>query len=149
SGVAAGRGSGRMSARLAPRPPVAAPPPAGGGAAARRAIRRWAWRMLRREWRQQVLVLSLLVVAVMATTVGLGLVVNVQGSDQGIFGTANSRIEIGSPGSKGVAADLATVRKRLGTVEAIVHEAVPAPGSITPGDLRAQAPTGVHTKPTP
>ncbi len=34
------------------------------GAPARRAIRRWAWRLLRREWRQQVLVLALLTVAV-------------------------------------------------------------------------------------
>jgi putative ABC transport system permease protein len=136
-----------MSTTLAPAPPVAAPPPTRGGAPARRAIRRWAWRLLRREWRQQVLVLSLLIVAVMATTVGLGLVVNVQGNDQGVFGTANSRIEIGDPGSNGVAVDLAAVRQRFGTVEAIVHESVPVPGSITPVDLRSQDPHGVYSMP--
>ncbi len=38
--------------------------------------------------------LALLIVAVAATTVGLGLVVNVQGTDQGVFGNANSRVEI-------------------------------------------------------
>ncbi len=135
-----------MSTTLAP-PPVAAPPPTRGGAPARRAIRRWAWRLLRREWRQQVLVLSLLIVAVMATTVGLGLVVNVQHTDASVFGSANSRIEIGAPSSPGVAADLTAARARFGTVEAITHESVPVPGSITPVDLRAQDPHGVFSKP--
>ena len=40
-----------------------------GGVPARRAVIRWSWRMFRREWRQQVLVLALLVFAVGATTV--------------------------------------------------------------------------------
>jgi putative ABC transport system permease protein len=136
-----------MSTALAP-PPVAAPPPTRGGAPARRAIRRWAWRMLRREWRQQLLVLALLVVAVMATTVGLGLVVNVQHTDQSVFGSANGRIEIGAPSAAGISADVAAARQRFGTVEAIVHGSVPVPGSITPVDLRAQDPHGVFSKPT-
>ncbi len=135
-----------MSTTLAP-PPVA-PPPTRGGAPARRAIRRWAWRLLRREWRQQVLVLALLIVAVLATTVGLGLVVNVQHTDQGVFGSANSRIEIGAPEPRGISADVAAARQRFGTVEAIVHGSVPVPGSITPVDLRAQDPHGVFGKPT-
>jgi putative ABC transport system permease protein len=137
-----------MSTTLAPPPPpVAAPSSARGGAPARRAIRRWAWRLLRREWRQQVLVLALLTVAVAATTVGLGLVVNVQRTDQGVFGTADARIEISSPGPNGVAADLAAARQRFGRAEAIVHESVPVPGSITPVDLRAQDPHGVFSTP--
>jgi putative ABC transport system permease protein len=137
-----------MSTILAPPPPPrVAPPPARGGAPARRAIRRWAWRLLRREWRQQVLVVSLLTVAVAATTVGLGLVVNVQGTDQGVFGTADARIDIANPGPNGVAADIAAARQRFGTVEAIAHVGVPVPGSITPVDLRAQDPHGVFSKP--
>ncbi|MDQ1735300.1 MAG: putative transport system permease protein [Pseudonocardiales bacterium] len=137
-----------MSSTLAPLPPsIAAPPPARGGAPARRAIRRWAWRLLRREWRQQVLVLALLTVAVAATTVGLGLVVNVQGTDQGVFGTANARIDIGNPGPNGVAVDVAAARQHFGTVEAIAHASVPVPGSITPVDLRAQDPDGMFSKP--
>jgi hypothetical protein len=32
---------------------------ASGGMAARRAVIRWAWRLFRREWRQQLLVLAL------------------------------------------------------------------------------------------
>jgi putative ABC transport system permease protein len=136
-----------MSTTVAPPPPVATRPPARGGAPARRAIRRWAWRLLRREWRQQVLILALLTVAVAATTVGLGLVENVQGSDRAVFGTANSRIDIADPGADGVPVDLAAARQRFGTVEAIVHESVPVPGSISPVDLRAQDPHGAFGEP--
>jgi hypothetical protein len=41
-----------------------------GGVPARRAVIRWAWRLFRREWRQQLLILGLIVVAVAATFVG-------------------------------------------------------------------------------
>ena len=40
---------------------------AGSGIVARRAVIRWGWRLFRREWRQQLLVLGLLTVAVAAT----------------------------------------------------------------------------------
>jgi putative ABC transport system permease protein len=136
-----------MSTTLAPPAPVTVPPPARGGAPARRAIRRWAWRLLRREWRQQALILALLIVAVGTTTVGLGLVENVQGSDRALFGNADSRIDIANPGAAGIAADLAAARQRFGTVEAIAHESVLVPGSITPVDLRAQDPHGVFGAP--
>ena len=43
--------------------------PRNGGVAARRAVVRWAGRMFRREWRQQLLVLTLLTVAVTAAIV--------------------------------------------------------------------------------
>src|ERR1019366_10280748 len=36
------------------------------GLPARRAVTRWAWRLLRREWRQQLLILGLIAVAVAA-----------------------------------------------------------------------------------
>jgi putative ABC transport system permease protein len=131
-----------MSTTIAPPAPVAARPPNRGGAPARRAIRRWAWRLLRREWRQQVVILALLTVAVGVTTVGLGLVENVQTSDRAVFGNANSRIDVADPGAGGLDADLAAARQRFGTVEVIVHLAVPVPGSINPVDLRAQDPGG-------
>ena len=104
--------------------------------------------MLRREWRQQLLVLLLLVVAVAATTIGLGLVVNLQSTDRVLFGTANARVDIANPGPGGVARDLADARSRFGTVEAIAHEAVRVPGSITPVDLRGQDPHGTFSAPT-
>ena len=70
-----------------------------------------------------------------------------QGTDQGVFGTADARIDIANPGPNGVAADTAAARQRFGTVEAIAHETVPVPGSITPVDLRAQDPHGAFSKP--
>jgi putative ABC transport system permease protein len=126
-----------------PSPGPVAPAPFGGRRTARRAITRWAWRLLRREWRQQLLVLALLTVAVAATTVGLGLVSNVQSSDQALLGTASTRIDIVNPG-KQVDAVIAAARQAFGTVEAIEHENVPVPGSVTPVDLRAQDPHGVY-----
>ena len=46
--------------------PSAVAGPRDGGIAARRAVVRWARRMFRREWRQQLLVVTLLTVAVAA-----------------------------------------------------------------------------------
>ena len=64
-----------MSLALEERPQEVVPTGSGGGPA-RRAIFRWSWRLFRREWRQQVLVLALIVFSVAATTVGVGLAYN-------------------------------------------------------------------------
>src|SRR5215469_10817037 len=126
------------------RPAPPAPRPASGGRrTARRAINRWARRLLRREWRQQLLVLALLTLAVAATTVGLGLVVNVESSDQALFGTATTRIDVANPDGH-VNADITAARQAFGTVEAIERSSIPVPGSITPVDLRAQDAHGVY-----
>ena len=53
-----------MSATLRDRPVRSGS--ASGGVPARRAVARWAWRLLRREWRQQILVVALLTLAVAA-----------------------------------------------------------------------------------
>ena len=50
--------------------------PANGGVAARRAVVRWAWRMFRREWRQQILVIALLTVAVAAAIASVTIAYN-------------------------------------------------------------------------
>jgi putative ABC transport system permease protein len=135
-----------MTTTLTRPAPVAPRPGPGGRRTARRAITRWAWRLLRREWRQQLLVLALLTVAVAATTVGLGVVVNVESSDQALLGTATTRIDIANPDGH-VSADIAAARQAFGTVEAIEHANIPVPGSITPVDLRAQDPHGVYGAP--
>ena len=137
-----------MTSTLAPPPPPAfvTPPAPGGRRAGRRAISRWAWRLLRREWRQQFLVLALLAVAVASTIVGLGLVVNVQTSEQALAGTANTRIDIANPGQQ-ASADIAAARQAFGAVEAIEHANIPVPGSVNPVDLRAQDPHGEYGAP--
>ncbi|WP_446212379.1 ABC transporter permease [Micromonospora sp. IBSANI012] len=114
-----------------------------GGMPARRAVGRWAWRLFRREWRQQVIVLALLVVAVAATTVGLGIGASAP-SEASVFGTADHLVTLPSTGTQ-VEADLAKLRSSFGTVDVIEHEKkIPVPGSANGIDLRAQDPTGVY-----
>jgi len=115
-----------------------------GGRPARWAVVRWAWRLFRREWRRQALVLALLTVAVAATTFGLALVSNAAqlGADP-VFGTANSIITL--PGSDSdLAGDIAAVQSRFGATDVIAHQNVPVPGSVSTVDLRAENPHGLY-----
>jgi putative ABC transport system permease protein len=126
-----------------------APTPTGdGGAPARRAMVRWAWRLFRREWRQQALVLALLVVAVAATIVGLGVASNAsQLKADPTFGTANTIITL--PGADpNLSADLAAIQGQFGTVEVIAHQNLAVPGSVTSIDLRSQNPKGPYGQAT-
>ena len=127
-----------MTTTVAERPaPVFAGPPrreSGGGGPARRAILRWAWRLFRREWRQQVLVLALLTIAVAATTAGTAVATNVAE-----FPSTTLTL----PGSdRQLAADIAAVRRRFGDVEVVDHQKVRVPGSVTTLDLRSEATHG-------
>src|SRR5260221_10927992 len=109
-----------------------------GGAPARRAVIRWAWRLYRREWRRQALVLALLIVAIAATVIGLGVVSNAaELKADPTFGTANTILTL--PGTDpNLSGDLAALRARFGTVEAIAHQMLPIPGSVANLDIRAQ-----------
>src|SRR5438270_11267379 len=86
-----------------------------GGAPARRAVIRWAWRLYRREWRRQALVLALLIVAIAATVIGLGVVSNAAAlKADPTFGSANTILTL--PGTDpDINADLAALRARFGT----------------------------------
>ena len=107
---------------------------------------RWALRTFRREWRQQLLVLALLTVAVAATTVGMGLAANTRSSEEATFGTSNLLITL--PGSEpNLAADVAAEKTSFGSVEVIEHQAVAVPGSVNPIDLRAEDPLGAYSHP--
>ena len=119
-----------------------------GNAPARRAVVRWAWRMFRREWRRQTLILTLLTVAVAATTVGLAIVSNAAqlGADP-VFGTANSILSL--PGSDpSLAADISAARQHFGAVDVITHQNVAIPGSVSTLDVRAEDPAGPYVHPT-
>jgi putative ABC transport system permease protein len=116
-----------------------------GGAAARRAMVRWAWRLFRREWRQQLLVLALVAVAVAGTVLGAGVAVNTPPTSNTGFGAANHLVTL--PGSAPhLAADLAAMRAHFGPTEVIENEAF-ANGTVQSGQLRAQDPTGVYGRP--
>lgn len=115
--------------------------PANGGLPARRAVVRWAWRLLRREWRQQLLVLALIALAVAATTVGVGVSSNTPLSPYVGFGTAKDLATFPGASSSEVAT-IARWHQRFGPVDVIENETVTIPGSINTFDLRAQNPRG-------
>ena len=118
----------------------------GGGASARRAVVRWAWRLFRREWRQQLLVLALLTVAVAVTTAGLGIAANTSSSLASSFGTADHLLTL-SGADPNLAADIAALNRTFGAVEVIDHQKITVPGSAAAIDLRAQAPHGIYSHP--
>ena len=125
------------------------PAPAGarnGGVPARRAVIRWAWRMFRREWRQQLLVLALIVVAVAATFVGAAVATNTPPPAGAGFGTASAAASFQAPDAH-LAAQIAALQHRFGQVDVIENQAVAIPGSINTFDLRAQNPRGPFGQP--
>jgi putative ABC transport system permease protein len=124
--------------------PAAARRAAGGPA--RRAVTRWAWRLFRREWRQQLLVLALLTVAVAATTAGAAVVAESPSSPDATFGTASQLVTL--PGTDPrLAADIAAIQRGFGSAQVIAHQAVAVPGAVAPVDLRAQDPAGRYGRP--
>ena len=116
-----------------------------GGVPARRAVIRWAWRMFRREWRQQLLVLALIIVAVAATIVGAAVATNTPPQANSGFGTAHDQAVYS--GGPDVASQIAALRHRFGRVDVIENQALSIPGSIDTFDLRAQNPHGPFGQP--
>jgi putative ABC transport system permease protein len=116
-----------------------------GGVPARRAVIRWAWRMFKREWRQQLLVLTLIIVAVAATIVGAAVATNTPPQANSGFGTAHDQATF-SGGPK-VTSQIAALRHRFGRIDVIENQAISIPGSIDTYDLRAQDPHGPFGQP--
>ena len=120
---------------------------AGSGIVARRAVFRWGWRLFRREWRQQLLVLGLLTVAVAATVWGAGVVTNAQlpNPNQATYGTAAATAKL--PGSDPrLAADIATIQRRWGPADVIENQRI-ATGTTKSVQLRAENPHGHFNAP--
>jgi putative ABC transport system permease protein len=132
-----------MSTAVAQRPAVAGT--RNGGVPARRAVIRWAWRMFRREWRQQLLVLALIVVALAATVVGAAVATNTPPSAGAGFGTAQDMAQF--PGGPHLASQIAALQQRFGRVDVIENQTIAIPGSINTYDLRAQDPNGPFGQP--
>jgi putative ABC transport system permease protein len=117
-----------------------------GGMHARRAVLRWAWRLFRREWRQQSLILVLLLIAVAATTIGLALATNSSAGQAARFGTADRLVTVDSTGGR-LDTDLAALRTAFGPTDVIGHRQIAVPGSANPIDLRTQDPHGPYGAP--
>lgn len=122
------------------------PTETGGGVPARRAVLRWALRLFRREWRQQILVLTLITVAVAATIFGAALGTNLPLPANAGFGSANALVNL--PGNDPhLASEIAALRGHFGTVDVIENQ-VFATGLVTGAQLRAQNPDGAYGRPT-
>ena len=120
---------------------------AGSGIVARRAVVRWAVRLFRREWRQQLLVLGLLTVAVAVTIWGTSVVTNVQlrNPNYATYGTA--AVQVTLPGTDPhLAADIATIAGRWGPADLIESQNI-ATGTTQSVQLRAENPHGHYNAP--
>jgi putative ABC transport system permease protein len=131
-----------MTATMTRRP---APARGGGGLPARRAVIRWARRMFRREWRQQLLVLGMLIVAVAATIIGAGVATNTPPPPTAGFGTATASVTLPGGGPR-LSADIAALKSRYGTVDVIENEQL-GTASNQQAYLRAQDPHGSYGQP--
>jgi putative ABC transport system permease protein len=102
---------------------------------------RWAIRLLRREWRQQLLILALITVAVAATVVASTVATDTPAPVAGVLGTAQDAASFsGSPAM--VNAQIKSLENRWGRVDVIEDESVQVPGTLNTFDLRAQDPHG-------
>jgi putative ABC transport system permease protein len=120
---------------------------AGSGIVARRAVFRWGWRLFRREWRQQLLILGLLTMAVAATVWGAGVVTNAQlpNPNQATYGTAAATAKL--PGSDPrLAANIATIQRSWGPADVIENQRI-ATGTTQSVQLRAENPHGHFNAP--
>ena len=110
--------------------------PSGGGFAARRPLIRWAWRLFRREWRQQILVIALLTVAVAAAVCSVTIAYNSGPLDYAEFGSGNALFEFDAADPRKLEASLAAVEERFGTTDVIAHRSLPVPGSVDTVEFR-------------
>jgi putative ABC transport system permease protein len=128
-----------MSATSVMEPPTRRIP--NGGVPARRAVIRWAIRLLRREWRQQLLILALITVAVGATVVASTVATDTPAPIAGVLGTARDSASISGPPAQ-INAGIAKIESLYGQADVIENESVPVPGTQNTFDLRAQNPHG-------
>ncbi len=141
-----------MSVGVLERPVTgSAPEPTSGGVPARRAMVRWAWRLFKREWRQQLLILLLVIVAVAAVVVGAAVAVNTPPPVNAGYGTADDLATFTGSGKQSdlhsAVAQIAALEHRFGTVQVIENETFHVPGSTQTYDLRSQDPHGPYGGP--
>jgi putative ABC transport system permease protein len=115
-----------------------------GSLVARRAVMRWAWRLFRREWRQQFLVLALIILAVGAIFVAAAVATNNPTPKNLGFGTA-SDLAIHEGAVPNLAAKVAALEHRLGRVEVIEDKTLAIPGSVDTYQLRAESAHGAFS----
>jgi putative ABC transport system permease protein len=127
--------------RTTPRAPAR-----GGVVVARRALFRWAWRLFRREWRQQILVLALLTVAVGAAIGSVTIAYNSGPAEDAEFGSASHLIRLDGADPRKLEAGLDAARERFGTIDVIGHRSLAVPGGVETVEFRSQDPRGPYAE---
>ena len=108
---------------------------------------RWGWRLFRREWRQQLLVLGLLTVAVAATIWGASVVTNAQLPNPNYATLGTAAVSVTLPGTDPhLAADIATIAGRWGPADLIETQDITT-GTTQSAQLRAENPHGHYNAP--
>jgi putative ABC transport system permease protein len=118
-----------------------------GGLPARRAVVRWAWRLFRREWRQQVMVLALLTVAVTAAVAGVSAGYHSTPPGTARFGAGSQWFTLYAGEERSPDPRIAQAREWFGTIDVIGHWQLPMPASAKTVELRAQDPHGPYSGP--
>lgn len=117
-----------------------------GGRPARRAVVRWAWRLVRRDARQQLLILALLTFTVAGAVAGSTAVYNLPADNNAEFGTATEAIVVRGDGTDStlVAQTLSKAQSVFGITDVITHTSKPVPGTKDVVDVRGQDPNGPY-----
>ena len=115
-------------------------------AGARRVLSRWALRLAVREWKQRILIVSLITVATTATLLGIAVASATPGTpNAGIYGTASTLVQL--PGNApDLSATIAKIEKAYGAASVIDDQPITT-GQAGGADLRAQDPNAPYTRP--
>jgi len=107
---------------------------------------RWGWRLFRREWRQQVLVLTLMTVAVAAAAFAAAFGYNFPRTEESFFGRAQQRMTFNATEPQATA-DVAAAREYFGAVDVVSTRILAVPGAARRLMVRDTDPHGPFTAP--
>lgn len=111
-------------------------------AAPGRAVGRWTWRLFRRDWRAQLLVVALTVVTVAVAVVGASMAVESEQDPAGMFGRAAAIVHIRGDGPDQLATSVDAARRRFGAESEVIGiSQTQLPGSVQRIVVFAQDPT--------
>jgi putative ABC transport system permease protein len=125
--------------------PVHEPDDPRRAAAARRVLSRWAIRLAVREWKQRILIATLITVATAATVLGVAVASATPGTpNAGTFGTASTLVQLpgNTPDLPGV---IAKIERAYGAASVIDDQPI-VTGQAGGADLRAQDPNAPYTR---
>src|SRR4051812_32143946 len=119
--------------------------PRTGHASARRAVVRWAWRMFRREWRQQILGMLLLTVAVASAIGSVTIAYNASSGGNAEYGSANHLLRFDGADPARLQAALASSKRWFRSTDTVGHPPAAGPRSFQTVEFPPQAPHRVYS----